>query len=62
VLIARPPRNGSTSSQSRIRSIRRRAARLAGYLHFDIELIPPGGTIDILARDFVLEPLLEPVP
>jgi hypothetical protein len=25
-----------------------------GYLHFEIDLIPPGGTIDILAKDFVL--------
>ena len=26
-----------------------------GYLHFGIWLISPGGTIDILAKDFVLE-------
>jgi len=26
-----------------------------GYLHFEIELIPPGGTINILAKDFALE-------
>ena len=27
-----------------------------GYLHFRISLIPPGGTINILAKDFSLEP------
>lgn len=27
----------------------------AGYLHFEIGLIPPGGTINILAKDFSLE-------
>ena len=26
--------------------------RLAQYLHFSISLIPPGGTINILAKDF----------
>jgi hypothetical protein len=26
-----------------------------GYLHFCIELIPPGGTINILAKNFLLE-------
>ena len=30
-----------------------------GYLHFRISLIPPDGTINILAKDFLLEP---PVP
>lgn len=27
-----------------------------GYLHFKISLIPPGGTINILAKDFILSP------
>lgn len=27
-----------------------------GYLHFQIYLIPPGGTINLLAKDFTLEP------
>jgi hypothetical protein len=27
-----------------------------GYLHFEIGLIPPGGTINILAKDFSFEP------
>ncbi len=27
-----------------------------GYLHFRISLIPPGGAINILAKDFSLEP------
>jgi hypothetical protein len=27
-----------------------------GYLHFEIGLIPPGGTINILAKDFLFEP------
>jgi hypothetical protein len=26
-----------------------------GYLHFEIGMIPPGGTINILAKDFVIE-------
>jgi hypothetical protein len=26
-----------------------------GYLHFHIVMIPPGGTIDILAKGFILE-------
>jgi hypothetical protein len=30
-----------------------------GYLHFSISLIPPGGEINILAKDFLFEP---PVP
>jgi hypothetical protein len=28
-----------------------------GYLHFKINLIPPGGNINILAKDFILSPL-----
>ncbi|MGB7555965.1 MAG: hypothetical protein WBM04_16455 [Candidatus Korobacteraceae bacterium] len=27
-----------------------------GYLHFEIGLIPPGGTINILATDFLFKP------
>jgi hypothetical protein len=27
-----------------------------GYLHFEIGLIPPGGTINVLAKNFLLEP------
>jgi hypothetical protein len=27
-----------------------------GYLHFEIYLIPPGGTINVLAKDFNLRP------
>jgi hypothetical protein len=27
-----------------------------GYLHFEIYLIPPGGTINVLAKDFDLRP------
>ncbi len=27
-----------------------------GFLHFKITLIPPGGTLSILAKDFILEP------
>jgi hypothetical protein len=26
-----------------------------GYMHFEIVLIPPGGTINILAKDFIFE-------
>jgi len=28
---------------------------LTGYFHFSIYLIPPGGTVDIIASDFRLE-------
>ncbi|MFZ1682605.1 MAG: hypothetical protein WAU88_00605 [Candidatus Zixiibacteriota bacterium] len=31
-----------------------------GYLHFHIRMIPFGGVIDILAKDFVLEPKSQP--
>jgi len=27
----------------------------AGYIHFRIDLIPPGGSINILAKDFVVQ-------
>jgi hypothetical protein len=30
-----------------------------GYLHFRVSLIPPGGAINILAKDFSLEPSVE---
>jgi hypothetical protein len=29
----------------------------AGYLHFEIGLIPPGGTINVLAKDFIIRPV-----
>jgi hypothetical protein len=31
-----------------------------GYLHFRISLIPPGGAINILAKDFSFEPTASP--
>jgi hypothetical protein len=46
------------ASSQLIRSLSERNPRdsFEGYLHFEIYLIPPGGKINILAKDFVVEP------
>lgn len=44
------------SSSEWIRTLSKRNPHdnFEGYLHFEIGLIPPGGTIHVLARDFVI--------
>lgn len=44
-----------TSEWLRTLSERNPDDNFGGYLHFEIGLIPPGGTINILAKDFVVE-------
>jgi hypothetical protein len=46
------------ASSQLIRALSERNPRdsFEGYLHFEIYLIPPGGKINILAKDFVAEP------
>jgi hypothetical protein len=46
----------SSSEWTRTLSERSPYDSFEGYLHFHISLIPPGGTINILAKDFSFEP------
>ncbi len=46
----------ASSEWQRTLSERNRHDNFEGYLHFEVGLIPPGGTVNVLATDFALEP------